>query len=101
MMVETRYIRSDLCPGILEEDLSSSLWQVFEKNYGLKPHRHSQNIRIAKASATVADLLGLEREAYVFLIKGATYLMDGRAIECEESLYRSDKYDLAFEAVVE
>jgi len=101
MMLETRYIRTDLCPGIQKEDLSSSLWKVFESVYGCKPFRHSQNLRIAEISEDSASLLGLEGQALVFLIKGTTYLGDGQAIECEESLYRSDKYDLAFEAIID
>lgn len=101
MMLETRYIRTDLCPGIQEEELSSSLWKVFESVYGCKPFRHSQNLRIAEISEDSASLLGLEGQALVFLIKGTTYLEDGQAIECEESLYRSDKYDLAFEAIID
>ena len=100
MMLETRYIRTDLCPGIEKEELSSSLWKVFENVYGCKPFRHAQNLRIAKISGDSASLLGLKEDSLVFLIKGVTYLENSDAIECEESLYRSDKYDLAFEAIV-
>jgi GntR family transcriptional regulator len=101
MMLETRYIRTDLCPGIQKEELSSSLWKVFETIYGCKPFRHSQNLRIAEITGDPASLLGLDDNSLVFLIKGTTYLEDGQAIECEESLYRSDKYDLAFEAIID
>ena len=101
MMLETRYIRTDLCPGIQKEELSYSLWKVFETVYGCKPFRHSQNLRIAQIKGTSASLLGLEDRALVFLIKGSTYLENGQAIECEESLYRSDKYDLSFEAIID
>jgi GntR family transcriptional regulator, N-acetylglucosamine utilization regulator len=101
MMLETRYIREDICPGILRYDLSSSLWEVFEKRYGYQPHRHSQNLGLSYISGELAKLLGLEDGSVVFLIRGVTYIKDGRAIECEESLYRSDKYDLAFDAVAE
>ncbi len=100
MMLEARYIRTDLCPGIQKEELSSSLWRVFETVYGCKPARHSQNVRIVEISGESASLLGLKDGSLVFLIKGTTYLADGQAIECEESLYRSDKYDLAFEAII-
>ena len=100
MMLETRYIRADLCPGIQKEDLSFSLWKVFETVYGYKPFRHSQNLGIVKISADSATLLGLKEDSPVFLIKGVTYLEKSDAIECEKSLYRSDKYDLVFEAII-
>ena len=101
MMLETRYIRTDLCPGVEKHDLSSSLWKVFENIYSHKPYRHTQNVTIAKFSGPQAALFGLEGGALAFLINGVTYIKDGLPIECEESLYRSDKYDLAFEAFLE
>jgi GntR family transcriptional regulator len=101
MMLETRYIRTDLCPGIEKEDLSSSLWKVFEEKYGLKPTRHSQNMNIAQVSNHAAELLTLKNGAHVFLIIGVTYVKDNVPIECEESRYRADKYELAFEAILD
>ena len=100
IMFETRYIRTDLCPGIESEELDFSLWKVFEEKYGLKPIRHSQNMNIAVVSGHSANMLTLEEGTYVFLIKGVTYVRDSLPIECEESFYRTDKYELAFEAIV-
>jgi GntR family transcriptional regulator len=98
MMLETRYIRTDLCPNIEQEELSSSLWRVFEEKYGLKPNRHSQGMTIVTVSGHAASLLTLNDNSLVFLIKGVTYVEDHEPIECEESLYRSDKYELTFDA---
>ncbi|MCP4626438.1 MAG: GntR family transcriptional regulator [bacterium] len=101
MMLETRYIRTDLCPNIEKEELSSSLWRVFEDKYGLKPNCHSQGMKIATVSGHAAANLTLNDNSLVFLIKGVTYVQDHEPIECEESLYRSDKYELTFEAIVD
>ena len=101
MMLETRYIRTDLCPGIEKEELSSSLWRVFEDKYGLKPNRHSQGMMIATVSGHSAALLTLNDNSLTFLIKGITYVQNNEPIECEESLYRSDQYELTFEAIVD
>ncbi|UCD80813.1 MAG: GntR family transcriptional regulator [Desulfobacterales bacterium] len=101
MMLETRYIRTDLCPAIEQEELSSSLWRVFEEKYGLKPNRHTQGMTIVTVSGHAASLLTLNDNSLVFLIKGVTYVKDNEPIECEESMYRSDKYELTFEAIVE
>lgn len=98
MMLETRYIRVDLCPDIAKHDLSASLWKVFEYTYGLKPYRHSQSLRIVNASEAAASLLTIAPGSPIFFVKGVTYLRDGTAIECEESLYRADKYEFSFEA---
>ena len=101
MMLEKRYIRTDLCPNIEQEELSSSLWHVFEEKYGLKPNRHSQGMTIVTVSGQAASLLTLNYNSLVFLIKGVTFVQDHKPIECEESLYRSDKYELTFDAIVD
>jgi len=101
MMLETRYIRTDLCPDIEKEALSSSLWRVFEEKYGLKPKRHSQGMKISTVSGRAAANLTLNDNSLVIMIKGVTYVQDNEPIECEESLYRSDKYELSFEAIVQ
>ena len=101
MMLETRYIRTDLCPGIEREELSSSLWRTLEDKYGRKPNRHSQGMTIATVSGHAASLLTLNDNSLVFMIKGVTYVQDNEPIECEESLYRSDKYELTFEAIID
>lgn len=98
MMLETRYIRKDLCPNLDEHQLNSSLWKVFETEYNLKPVRHIQGMRISNVAKDSAELLGLEENTAVFLIRGVTFTQNNIPIECEESLYRSDKYDLTFEA---
>jgi GntR family transcriptional regulator len=100
VMLETRYIRTDLCPNIEQEELSSSLWHVFDEKFGLKPNRHSQAMMIATVSGHAASLLTLNDNSVVFLIKGVTYVKDNEPIECEESLYRSDKYELTFDATI-
>ena len=101
MMLEKRFIRTDLCPNIEQEELSSSLWRVFEEKYGLKPNRHSQGMTIFTVSGHAASLLTLNDNSLVFLIKGVTFVGDHEPIECEESLYRSDKYELTFDAIAE
>jgi len=35
------------------------------------------------------------------LIKGVTYIEIHEPIECENSLYRNDKYELTFDAIVD
>jgi GntR family transcriptional regulator len=102
MMFETRYIRMDLFPGILNQDLSGSLWQVFERVYHHKPVRHAQRVKIARIGADTAALLGIRKGAHAFLIKGVTYANGGDLpLECEESFYRSDRYELAFDAFID
>ena len=101
MMLETRFVNLDMCPDIMDHELSGSMWKIYTNHYGCKPMRHSQTLGISKIEARPAALLGVDENAVVYIIKGVTYAEDGRAIECEESFYRSDKYELSFEAITE
>ncbi len=99
--LERRFIRTDFCPAIHKRRLSSSLWQVYKEQYCVRPSRQSQHIRIERIFGNATSLLGVGEGVPCFLIEGVTYLGDGQTIEWGESLYRSDKYDLAFEGIIE
>jgi GntR family transcriptional regulator len=101
MLLETRYIRKDLCPDLEKHPLNSSLWNVFETQFGLRPMRHIQGMGVSTVSGEDARLLKLAEQTTVFLIRGVTFTHDNLPIECEESFYRADKYDLTFEAELE
>ena len=101
MMLETRYIRKDLCPNLDSDELDDSLWKIFEEKYDLKPTRHIQGMRVSTVDQEAAALLDIESDTNVFLIRGVTFARENLPIECEESLYRADKYDLTFEAELE
>lgn len=101
MLLEERYIRVDLCPDLDKHVLTASLWQVFEQQYGLKPVRHLQGVKITEVSAETAALLSIPADSFAFLIRGITFIADNIPLECEKSIYRTDKYDLTFEAEVE
>lgn len=98
MMLETRYIRKDLCPDIDKYQFDGSLWEIFDKSYDLKPTRHLQGMRVSPVDEESARLLEIDVDTNVFLIRGVTFARENLPIECEESLYRADKYDLTFEA---
>ncbi len=101
MMLETRFIRKDLCPDLDSYQLDDSLWKIFEEEYDLKPTRHLQGMRVSTVDLEAAALLDIEEHTNVFLIRGVTFARENLPIECEESLYRADKYDLTFEAELE
>ncbi len=98
ILFEERYIRADLCPSLEEQNLTSSLWHVFESVYGMRPIRHLQSVTLTEVTAETAGLLQIPAESTAFLIRGMTYISDNTPIECEQSIYRTDKYDLTFEA---
>lgn len=97
MLLETRYINLNFCPEIDRTDLSGSLYDIYEKHYGIKLHNAKQHLKIVFLKANEAALLGCKENAPSFLVTGITYSDNKEAIEYEESLYRGDEYDFFVE----
>jgi len=97
MMLEVRYINLMLCPGISNEDLSGSLYDIYEKRYGIILDKAKQHLRIVFLKEKEAKLLECKTGAPSFLVTGTTYTANDESIEYEESLYRGDEYDFFVE----
>jgi len=97
MMLEVRYINLMLCPGIISEDLSGSLYEIYEKNYGISLNKAKQHLRIVFLKEKEAKLLECKTGAPSFLVTGTTYTDSNESIEYERSLYRGDEYEFFVE----
>ena len=91
--IERAYLPHELCPGILANDFSSaSLYQVLAEQYGHRPDHAEQEIEASLATPQVAELLGLDLPAVVFVFHRQTQLADGRVIEYVDSEVRADQF---------
>ncbi|MFW6138853.1 MAG: GntR family transcriptional regulator [Spirochaetota bacterium] len=97
MMLETRYINLRFCSGIINEDLAGSLYDVYEKNYGIILARAKQNLKIVFLKENEAGALHCRTGDPAFLVTGVTYSDKSEPIEYEESLYRGDEYEFFVE----
>jgi GntR family transcriptional regulator len=92
MMLETRYVSMQLCPGLDRRNLEGSLYDIYEQDYGLRLVRIDQIL-----SATVLegrDLTDLAVEAPIpaFRVEGVTFVAKELILEMEDSSYRGDTY---------
>jgi GntR family transcriptional regulator len=91
--IERAHLPHALCPGILSHDFAhESLYQVLADEYGRRPDHAEQEIEASLATDEVADLLGLERPAVVFMFHRETRSADGRVIEYVDSEVRADHF---------
>jgi GntR family transcriptional regulator len=97
MLLETRYINLSLCPEIYKTNLTGSLYEIYEKRYGIKLFKAKQHLRIAFLKEKEARLLECKPGAPSFLVTGVTYSDKDEPVEYEESLYRGDEYDFFVE----
>ncbi|HEX7041425.1 MAG TPA: GntR family transcriptional regulator [Trueperaceae bacterium] len=95
MAIQTAYLPSALCPGLLQLDLEdASLYELLRSKYGL---RIADSQSAAGADITTeeeARLLGVTHPAPLLVTEQITYLDTGAPIEFVRSLYRGDRYQL-------
>ena len=81
-------------PGLLDRDLSLSLYRTLDEVYGLPVTSATQTVAAEEASAEMAPLLGTRDGAPVLFFDRVSRSGD-LAIEHAASWYRSDRYRLS------
>ena len=86
LVLEKSWIPAAECPDLKREDVKGSLYLVLLKKY----HHHiaaaHQSLRAVLASELDARILDLQIGEPVMLVRGVTYLHDGRAIKCKSHI---------------
>jgi GntR family transcriptional regulator len=93
MAVETSFLVYRLCPGLLDEDLSTqSLYDLLGQKLNLVPSRAHQELAAVGCPKPEAALLGIPLGAPVLHIHRTTFSQSGDPFEQAESYYRGDRY---------
>jgi GntR family transcriptional regulator len=96
----TSYIPHALCPGLLEEDLTTgSLYDLLDRKYGIEIYSARRSIEAALASDTVADALSIPRPpgaplrpvTSVLVLRSTAYNAESRPVEHFVSYYPGDR----------
>lgn len=95
MAIQTTYLPSALCPGLLDLDLEhASLYQLLRERYDLRFADSQSAAGADLTSEEEAGLLGVPHPAALLVTEQITYLDTGAPIEYVRSLYRGDRYRL-------
>jgi GntR family transcriptional regulator len=98
MMKETRYISLGLCPDIHRKDLEQSLYDVFEKDYGIHLTEINQMLSAVVLEKEQLRHFNLEKPVPAFRVEGASFCGKNLIIEMEDAVYRGDMYRFAAKA---
>jgi len=100
IVLVTTYLPYDICPDLINEDLSTqSLYALLEKKHGLELSHGRRTIEAVAANQYEAQLLGVEEGAPLVLLDSVSYLRDGRPIEYFHAVHRGDRSRFAVEVV--
>lgn len=89
---------ADAFPGLLEQQLGGSIYEVLETRYGLVTSRADERIEAVNATGDEAALLGVKPKAALLLITRTTYDQNGTPCEFSHDLFRGDRTCLAVTA---
>ncbi|RKX79097.1 MAG: GntR family transcriptional regulator [Spirochaetes bacterium] len=85
------YIRGDI--GIGEwDDFTGSVYRLMEKEKGIKISGAEKIIEATSSTGEEAELLGINPEDPILIIRNTTFDHVGTPIEHAEGVYRSDRY---------
>ena len=96
MALEESYVSSDLIPGLLDQNLAESLYDIFKNTYEKAVTRAECVVSPMNLSKRQADLLdtAVKSAALNFIV--VAYDSRGRVLERCSSIKRGDRYDFRY-----
>ena len=99
VVVVNSYVPYELCPSLLEADLThTGLYQFLREHGGYKTYRAKSFVEAVGADEMEAQLLWVEVGTPLLMIESTVYLADGRPIDYFKSRHRGDRMRLIMEA---
>lgn len=80
-MLEKCHLAAALCPGLIDHDLSGSLYRVLEDSYGLRAVRGVESVAAINADARIARILDVPVASAVLATIRRTHAQDGAGVE--------------------
>ena len=89
--LEETYLPAGVFPGLLDLDLTDSLYLLMERDYGHPPYAADEVIEPVKATPQQAELLGIAPDDSLLLITRTSYAADGLPVEFARDYFRPDR----------
>ena len=89
--VEHSRFPAALFPGLLDERLDGSLYELLEVKYGQRPHRARESLEPVTAGAREAETLGVVQGAPLMLVERTAYSRSRQPLEFARDLFRGDR----------
>jgi GntR family transcriptional regulator len=96
MALEESFVSADLVPGLLDFDLSNSLYEIFKNSYEKAVTQAECVVSPINLSKRQADLLDTEVKSAALNFVVVAYDSRGRALERCSSIKRGDRFDFRY-----
>jgi len=91
LLIEYSYYRPEIGKKLLDEDLTSSVYQILRQKYNVNLYRSENSIEVAAADDSEAELLGIPIGSPLMLFKRLVFSDQDLPIEYAEDVYRGDR----------
>jgi GntR family transcriptional regulator len=92
--LQTSYLPYKICPGIENEDLSGSLYQILQKKYYIRPGWTEPEVDALPATAEEAQWLNLKPKEPVLVVRAQTFTDSFDIVEIVKTVYRGKSLGL-------
>ena len=97
LIYEETYLPRDLFEGILDMNLTGSMYQIFTSAFDTVLARGEQTIRAVNLNKKIAALLGLSKNSASLCMESVTYNDRNIPVEFLCCYFRGDKYTFEVE----
>ena len=91
LILEENFLPERLMPGLLDEDLGGSLYDLLRVRYGLSVARSRQELEPTPLDSKAAAMLGVRPDVPALRVTRTAWDAEGRAIEFARDLHRGDR----------
>jgi GntR family transcriptional regulator len=91
MTLEDTWVPSERFPGLLEHDLSGSLYSLMRERYDLGPVSATERLEPVAARSHEAAALGVHEGSPLMLVERVAFAADGTAVEFARDRHRGDR----------
>ena len=94
VILEHRWVRSDLAPGLSANKLTGSFYHYLEEMHGIYMTGERHKIRVQNLSVREAKKFGLNEGAAVLVVEGTGFTEVELPVWYQILYYRGDRYEL-------
>jgi DNA-binding GntR family transcriptional regulator len=98
LALEQSLLPAGRLPGLLDDVLDGSLYELLEIRYGEGPVRAIEALEPVAADQDVAGLLGIDRGSPLMLVERTAFSAEGHAVEYARDLFRGDRTRVVVES---
>jgi GntR family transcriptional regulator len=89
--LERAILPADLVPGLPEKQLAGSLYELLDREYGLRPQEAIEHLEVVAATEDEAAVLDVAVGDPLILVNRTTVNHHGRTFELSHDLFRADR----------